>query len=95
MQLIDQYAKLLEVDHEYIFRTPIPTLKALVAARLSNLQESRLKADKTGDIDIFSREDYYGLQALTMTVNALFGGKTKSVEDKGTKNISGFTQIKR
>jgi len=72
---------------------PIPQLKSEVAARLANLTESRLKAEKTGDIDIFTREDYYGLQALTTIVQQLFGGSKTQAEDRTkTKNISGWTQ---
>lgn len=95
VQLIDSYAKLLELDHDTVWNTPIPLLKAMVMARLANLKESRLKAEKTGSIDIFTKEDWYGLQAINTVVSQLFGGKSSSIEDKQTRNISGWTQLQR
>ena len=96
VQLIDSYAKLLELDHNTIWETPIPLLKAMVMARLENLKESRLKAEKTGNIDIFTKEDYYGLQAINLALSQLFSGKSSSIEDHSTtRNISGYTQLQR
>jgi hypothetical protein len=88
--MIDQYSKLLEVDRDYIYKTDIPRLQSEVLARLSNLQQSRWRAEKTGDVDIYVKDEYYGLTAINMALKALFGGKDNpsSITSKKAKNVS-------
>ena len=62
----------------------------MVAARISNLKESRYRAEKSGEIDSYTERDYYGMKALTMVLNQLFGGNGKEASNKngGAKNIA-------
>ncbi|MGL4949624.1 MAG: hypothetical protein ACRC5M_04520 [Anaeroplasmataceae bacterium] len=61
----------------------------MVAARVSNLKESRYKAEKDGEINSFTEKDYTGLKAITTVINAWFSGKEQTIDKpKGAKNIS-------
>lgn len=84
---MDSYAKLLEVDREYIYKTDIPLLKAEIQARLANLTQSRHRAEKYGEVDIFTKEDYYGMNALSSALNSLFGGKDNKQIQQKAKNL--------
>jgi hypothetical protein len=62
----------------------------MVAARVSNLKESRYRAEKNGEIDAYTEKDYYGMKALTTVLNQLFsntGGKRE--KQGGAKNLIG------
>jgi hypothetical protein len=63
-------------------------------ARLANLNESRQKNKRTGDIDIYTKEDHYGLNALVQVINQLFGQDNAPKKETGARNVSGFSQIK-
>ncbi len=64
----------------------------MVAARVSNLKESRYRAEQSGEIDSFTEKDYYGLKALTTVVNQLFSGSNTERKQTGAKNLSNMNQ---
>lgn len=85
---IDQISKILEISPEDVYRLPIPFVQSQVNARVSNLVASRYKAEKNNEIDLYSKEDYYGMKALTTVVNSLFGGGNNDNEKHhGARNI--------
>lgn len=65
---------------------PIPLVQILLEARIDNLNKSRYKAEKTGEIDVYVKDEYYGMKAITSAISALFGGDKKD-GSKGVKNI--------
>ena len=44
----------------------------MVAARVSNLKESRYRAEKYGEIDSYTEKDFTGLKAITTVLNQMF-----------------------
>ena len=86
---MDQIAKLLELKPEDVYKYPIPLINSMVAARVSNLKESRYRAEKNGEIDSYTEKDFYGLKALTTVFNQMFsntGGNDS--KPKGAKNMA-------
>jgi hypothetical protein len=87
MQTVDNMSKLLDVSRDYIYNTEIPRLRAEVHARNLNLKQSRYRADKFNEIDIYTKEDFYGMKAVTTLLQAMFGGGKDDNKPKGAKNI--------
>lgn len=87
---VDQLAKLLELKPEDVYRYPIPLINSMVAARVSNLKESRYRAENYGEIDAFTESDYTGLKAITTTLNQLFSNSNNSSDSKpkGARNMA-------
>ena len=86
LQLVDSTIKLLEVDREYVYKTDIPLLRAEVLARLANINHSRMRSERFNEVDVFTKEDYYGMKAVTTALNSLFGGKGKEDKPRGAIN---------
>ena len=61
----------------------------MVAARVSNLKESRYRAEKSGEIAAYTEKAYYGMQALTTVLNQLFSNTGKQEKQGGAKNLIG------
>lgn len=91
---VDQIAKLLELKPEDVYRYPIPLINSMVAARVSNLKESRYRAEKYGEIDSYTEKDFTGLKAITTVLNQMFSnsGSTDNNKPKGAKNLSNMNQ---
>jgi hypothetical protein len=88
MQTVDNIAKLLEVSRDYVYSTEIPRLRAEIHARTMNLKESRYRAEKFNEADIYTKEDFYGLKAVTLLLQSMFGsGDQNEKESKGAKNL--------
>jgi len=61
----------------------------MVAARTSNLKESRYRAEKDGQIDVYTKEEYYGMQGIVQIINSMFSGTgDKTDKPKGAQNMS-------
>jgi hypothetical protein len=60
LQKIDSTVRLFEGDYSLtdIVHSDIPLLRALVEARLANIEKSRKILETTGKVDAFSRKDY-------------------------------------
>jgi hypothetical protein len=86
MMSLDRWTKLLECDRNYILTEDIPVINAQLAARLANLANSRIEADKRNSIDVFSEKEFIGTRAVNMAIEALFGGGDKK-KTGGAKNI--------
>ena len=87
MQTVDNISKLLDVDRDYVYSVEIPRIRAEVYARNQNLKQSRYRAEKFNEIDIHTKEDYYGMKAVTTLLQGLFGGENKDDGPKGARNI--------
>ena len=72
-----------------VYALPIPYVQSMINARVTNIQESRHRTEKSGEINVYTKEDFYGMRAITSVVNALFDGKgDDSNKNKGAQNIS-------
>ena len=65
----------------------------MVAARVSNLKESRYRAEKYGEIDSYTEKDFTGLKAITTVLNQMFSNSSSTDnKPKGAKNLSNMNQ---
>jgi hypothetical protein len=93
--MVDQAVKVLEIPREYAYSTPIPLLRTEIEARVLNIRNSRMRAEKYNEIDDYTKADYFGMRAVYTMMNAMFGGGKSKEQNKGPSNMSEMKYGKR